>query len=493
MKRKTIAIVSFAIATFLTAYKIDAQIPYGTSTFPSGEEQGKTEAVSVFWDEEADASIPWTLRDCIEYAQENNIDLRRQELSTEDATLAKKQARLNYIPALSGSLGSGTSFGRVLDPTTYQFRENSSNTDLSASLSAGTEIFAGMRKYHQLKKADLNFQDMLLRVEKTRNDLELNITAAYLEILFSEEEVAIAQKRTETLELQVEHVEKLVEAGRKTIGDLLQLQSDLADAKYQSIEAGNKLSLAYFNLCQLLEIRDFRTFRIYIPESLPVSAEGLTDTPDSILEMAQEMPQIKSAALSLDMADRDIRIAQSYLYPTLGVSAGYGTSFSNGRLKQAASGDTSFDPNDPSTYVPYPFKEQIRNNANYYISLSLSVPIFNSLSARNNVKSYRIARRRTEYDYMLAQKELNREIQQAYINAVGAYEQYEAAKKNTATSREAFRMIEEKYNLGAASPVDYSIALYNAVNAQSQLSQAKYSYIFKTKILDFYKGIPITL
>lgn len=441
--------------------------------------------------EEPVCGCPWTLRNCIEYAQENNIEILRQELSIEDAALAKKQARLNYIPSVSASLSSATSFGRVLDETTYEFMANTSNTSLSGSLSAGTELFAGMRKYHQLKKADIGFQDMLLTVEKARNDLGLNVTAAYLDILFAEEKVSIAGKRTETLELQVEQVEKLVDAGRKTIGDLLQLQSDLADAKYQSIEAANQRKLAYFNLCQLLEINDYESFRVFIPESLSVSDSGLTDTPDSIFEMAQELPQIKSASLSLDMADRDIRIAQSALYPSLSLSAGYGSSFSNGR-KKIMIPDTP-DMNDPATYVPYPFKEQVRDNASYYVSLGLSIPIFNSLSARNNVKSYRIARMRAEYDYMRAQKELNKEIQQAFIDAQGAYEQYGAAMKNTATSQEAFRMIEEKYNLGAASPVDYSIALYNLVNARSQLAQAKYSYIFKTKILDFYKGIPIQL
>ena len=146
----------------------------------------------------------------------------------------------------------------------------------------------------------------------------------------------------------------------------------------------------------------------------------------------------------MDMADRDISIAKSGLYPTLSLSAGYGSSFSNGRQKP--------DINNPATYIQYPFKDQIRDNASYHISLSLSIPIFNSLSARNNVKSYRIARHRAEYDYMIMQKNLNKEIRQAYIDAVGAYEQYEAAAKNVTTTEEAFRMLEEKYNLGAASP-----------------------------------------
>ena len=458
MKRKTIVTVFFTLtALLLSGGKAEGQQQETLARSSSPTARYAAEETGL------PAAAPWTLQECIRYAQENNIEIQRQELSIEDAELARKQTRLNYIPSVSASVGSGTSFGRVLDPTTYEFRENSSNTDLSASLSLGTEVFAGMRKYHQLKKSDLALQDMLLQVDKARNDLSLNITAAYLDVLFAEEKVTIASQRTRTLTLQVEQTQMLVESGRKTMGDLLQLQADLADAQFQDIEAKNNRTLAYFTLCR----------------------DGVAVGPGEIYEMAQELPQVKSAGLAMDMADRDISIAKSGLYPTLSLSAGYGSSFSNGRQKP--------DINNPATYIQYPFKDQIRDNASYHISLSLSIPIFNSLSARNNVKSYRIARHRAEYDYMIMQKNLNKEIRQAYIDAVGAYEQYEAAAKNVTTTEEAFRMLEEKYNLGAASPVDYSIALYNLVNARSQLAQAKYSYLFKTKILDFYRGIPITL
>ena len=480
MKRKTIVTVFFTLtALLLSGGKAEGQQQETLARSSSPTARYAAEETGL------PAAAPWTLQECIRYAQENNIEIQRQELSIEDAELARKQTRLNYIPSVSASVGSGTSFGRVLDPTTYEFRENSSNTDLSASLSLGTEVFAGMRKYHQLKKSDLALQDMLLQVDKARNDLSLNITAAYLDVLFAEEKVTIASQRTRTLTLQVEQTQMLVESGRKTMGDLLQLQADLADAQFQDIEAKNNRTLANYTLCQLLEIDDYETFRILIPESMPVSRDGVAVGPGEIYEMAQELPQVKSAGLAMDMADRDISIAKSGLYPTLSLSAGYGSSFSNGRQKP--------DINTPATYIQYPFKDQIRDNASYHISLSLSIPIFNSLSARNNVKSYRIARHRAEYDYMIMQKNLNKEIRQAYIDAVGAYEQYEAAAKNVTTTEEAFRMLEEKYNLGAASPVDYSIALYNLVNARSQLAQAKYSYLFKTKILDFYRGIPITL
>ena len=480
MKRKTIVTVFFTLtALLLSGGKAEGQQQETLARSSSPTARYAAEETGL------PAAAPWTLQECIRYAQENNIEIQRQELSIEDAELARKQTRLNYIPSVSASVGSGTSFGRVLDPTTYEFRENSSNTDLSASLSLGTEVFAGMRKYHQLKKSNLALQDMLLQVDKARNDLSLNITAAYLDVLFAEEKVTIASQRYPNAHVAGRTDANAGGIGTQNHGRPAAIAADLADAQFQDIEAKNNRTLAYFTLCQLLEIDDYETFRILIPESMPVSRDGVAVGPGEIYEMAQELPQVKSAGLAMDMADRDISIAKSGLYPTLSLSAGYGSSFSNGRQKP--------DINNPATYIQYPFKDQIRDNASYHISLSLSIPIFNSLSARNNVKSYRIARHRAEYDYMIMQKNLNKEIRQAYIDAVGAYEQYEAAAKNVTTTEEAFRMLEEKYNLGAASPVDYSIALYNLVNARSQLAQAKYSYLFKTKILDFYRGIPIML
>ena len=228
MKRKTIVTVFFTLtALLLSGGKAEGQQQETLARSSSPTARYAAEETGL------PAAAPWTLQECIRYAQENNIEIQRQELSIEDAELARKQTRLNYIPSVSASVGSGTSFGRVLDPTTYEFRENSSNTDLSASLSLGTEVFAGMRKYHQLKKSDLALQDMLLQVDKARNDLSLNITAAYLDVLFAEEQVTIASQRTRTLTLQVEQTQMLVESGRKTMGDLLQLQADLADAQFQ--------------------------------------------------------------------------------------------------------------------------------------------------------------------------------------------------------------------------------------------------------------------
>ncbi len=268
--------------------------------------------------------------------------------------------------------------------------------------------------------------------------------------------------------MQVEQSKKLVDAGKNTQSDLLQIQSQLADAEHESITARNQLKLSYFNLCQMLEIDDFMNFAVMAPEELVMDTNLSLSSADDIIEAAQHLPQIGRAKLDVEIADRNVSLARSAYYPTLRLSAGYGTSWS-----------------DVSTNS---FSTQLKNSASGSVSLSLNIPIFNSFSVRNNVKSQKIAYRMAEYDMHIVQKQLNKEIQQALIDATGALEQYHSSLKTVATTEESFRIIEQRYNIGAASPVDYSVALYNLINARSQLTQAKYQYIFKTKILDFYKG-----
>lgn len=417
----------------------------------------------------------WTLEECIEYAREHNIQILQQELSLEDAELENLQSKLDYLPSVNASAGTGISFGRVPDETTFEIIENTSNTNMNLSASAGLDLFGGMRKLHTLRRSQLNLDATLLSIEKAKNDLALNVTAAYLDILFAEERVGISESQIATLRLQVEQSRQLVDAGKNTMSDLLQMQSQLADAEYQNILTRNQRTMAYFNLCQLLEIEDYTNFAIVAPENISIDPGLPPPSAAGIIEEAQALPQIGRAKLGVEIADRNIRLARSSYYPTLRLSGGYGSSYSE--VQQQFMN----------------FGRQLRNNANGYISLSLSVPIFNSLSARNNVRAQKTAYRRAEYDMMIVQKQLNKEIEQAVIDATGALEQYYSSFQTVLTNEESFRMIEQRYNLGAASPVDYSMALYNLTNARSQLAQAKYQYIFKSKILDFYRGEPIHL
>ena len=436
------------------------------------------------------AARPWTLAECIAWARDNNIQILQQELSIRDAEMALTQAKLNYIPSLSAGGSYGTTFAESLDLASNTIQGSYSSISASAALS--TDLFAGMKKMHNLRRADLSLRETLMSVEKVKNDLELNVTAAYLDILSAEERVRISQAQMETLGLQVENSRKLVDAGKSTLGDLLQLQAQMADANQVMLQNQNQRILAYFNLCQLLEIEDFMNFRVITPEEVAIVTDPSFSSTREIIEAAQSLPQIEAAKLGVEIAERDIKIAKADHYPSLRFSAAYGSNYSTNRTKSYQDPEK---PDDPKAIIHenYPFGEQMRDQATPSISLSLSIPIFNSFQTRNNVRSKRIALQRADYNMQLTQKQISKDIQQAFIDATGALEQYNSAVANVDTNEEAFRIVEQRFNLGAATPVDYSIALYNLTNSRAQLSQAKYQYIFKSLILDFYKGIPIDL
>lgn len=410
------------------------------------------------------------MADCINYALENNIDIKKQRLSIETEEINENQAKLNFIPSVGVGGSYSYSFGRASDPTTNQFNSNFSS--LSASVSAGTTLFAGLQNHHSLKAAELTLQNTILSLDILSNDLSLMIAAAYMDILLATENVAIYEKSLETQRLQLEDTQKRVDAGQGTISDLLQMQSDYANTDYMLISYRNTLKLAYFALCQYLEIRDHESFRIVSPEDFVSDMGILPLNTDEIADKAMSLPQVRSSEVALELAERNIKIAKSYFWPTLSFSIGYGSSFSNAQQG-------------------YNFNDQIRDNKGGSLSLSLSIPIFNSLQVRNNVKKSKISYQLAEYDRYSVLKQLNADIERAYIDAQGALAQYNSADRNIATSEEAFRSVELKLRLGSATPLEYNTALTNMITTRAQHAQAKYQYMFKLKILEFYMGQPL--
>lgn len=424
----------------------------------------------------------WTLDECIAYAQEHNIEIKQQALSAETKRVTFSESKWAYAPTVSASNSYNLSTGRVLDPTTYDFVENQTVQGNNTSFSAGITLFGGMGNLHNLKRAKLDLQSALLGVEKTRNDVTLNVTARYLEILCAEENIRNAEQIVQTLTIQEEKTAKMVEACKVTTADLLQIQSQLADATNEVLTARNQLYIAKLNLCQLLELDDFASFETVAPDEVLPDIGLLPRDVAEVTDAAMALPQVRMARLDIDIARRDIRIAQAPYYPTLSLGAAYGSSYSDARQKVFQNPDGTF------RYEAYPFFEQYKDNANSYVSLSLNVPIFGRLAARKQVRRARLAARQAEYALRTMEKQIAKEVGQAWIDMRTAWEKYLGAQKYVATASEAARQIGRKYDLGAATVVEYNTALGNLVKANAQLLQAKYEYIFKTRIIDFYSG-----
>lgn len=422
----------------------------------------------------------WTLEACIAYAYEHNIEIKQQELTAESKRLAVAESKWSYAPSVSASAGYSLSTGRVLDETTYEFLENETVAGSNASLGASVPLFGGLRNHYNLRRAKLDLRSSLLAVEKMRNDVRMNVTASYLEILCAEETIRDAEQVVEELKVQEEKTAKKVEARKVTIADLLQIRAQRADAENDVLTARNSYDIARLNLCQLLEIDDYASFRVVAPDTAKLVRYGMTDAPAAVFDAAQGLPELEAARVGIDLARRDLQIARSTYYPTLSLSAGYGSSYSDARQRIFRNPDGTY------RYEAYPFFDQFRDNASSYVSLSLSIPIFSKFTTRKNVQRQKLALRQAEYALRTTEKQVAREVTQALIDARTAWEKYLGAQKYVASAEEAARQVERKYDLGAASVTDYNAAVSAQVRARSQLLQAKYEYLFKVKILSYY-------
>lgn len=422
----------------------------------------------------------WTLDECIAHAYEHNIEIKVQELAAEEKRVLLSESKWNYTPDISASGSYSLSTGRVLDPTTYEFVEQQTVGGNSTSIGANITVFSGLRNMYNLKRAQLDLRSSLLAVEKTRNDVRLNVTAYYLEILCAEETIRDAEQVASELKVQEEKTAKKVDTHKATLADLLQIQSQLADAENDVLTARNSYDIARLNLCQLLEIDDYTSFRTVAPDVSELIRNDMADDPAAILDAAQSLPEVESARVGIDLARRSLQIARAAYYPSLSLSVGYGSSYSDARQKMFQNADGTY------RHEAYPFFEQYKDNASSYVSLSLNIPIFGKFTTRKNVQRQKLAVRQAEYTLQTVEKQVVKEVTQALIDARTAWQRYLGTQKYVASSEEALRQVGRKYDLGVATVTDYNAALTTQVKARSQLLQAKYEYLFKMRMLEYY-------
>ncbi len=422
----------------------------------------------------------WTLAECVEYAKENNIDIKSKRLEVETSQINLSEAKWAYAPTISASNSSNLSQGRVLDPTTYQYVEDQTVTGNNTSVSASIAIFDGMINFHNLKRSNLSLSSALLGVQKAENDIMLSITAYYLEVLLAMENIHSCEQIVESLKLQRDNTAKMVEVGKVTSADLLLVESQLSDASGNLLTSKNQLYIAKLNLCQILEIEDFTNFTISPDDIVMTPLQELPQSASEIINCTEWLPELQVAQLNIDIAQRDVKIAKSAYYPTISLSASYGSSYSSAREKALLNEDGTYK------YEAYPFNEQYSDNLNGYISLGITIPIFNRMATRKNVERSKVAVMMAELSKHSTIKQVQKEINQAFIDMNIAWDKFNLTTAYQQSAKEALRQIETKYNLGAATIIDYNSAIDTFVDATTKHTSAKYEYIFKTRIIEFY-------
>lgn len=456
--------------------------------------------------EKLEAQKVWSLEDCISYALENNIIIKQQQLSTQLSKLQYNQSIAQLFPSINGSATHVYNYGQTVDMYTNQFADQSVQSN-NFYLSGSVVLFNGLQLLNSLKQKQYDFLASKYDLEKIKNDISLTIATTYLQVLYNTELLEVARGQYDISVAQVDRMQKLYNAGTIAKGTLLLIESQKATDELQVVNAQNQLDLAYLTLAQLLDLKDTKGFDIVKPSLTMPDVASLLMSVESIYDKSLGIqPDVKSSEMRMLSAKKGVSVSWGMLSPSLVLNASYGTGYSGASkyLKDTTlagyypigatqSGEFVYAPAFSYTYDKIKFWKQLDQNMNSSIGLYLNIPIFNKWQTQTMISSSKLQLKNAELNLQNTKNQLFKTIQQAYADAKAAFNRYSAGLKNVEALQESFSYTEQKFNVGLVNSIDFNDAKNNLLKARSELLQAKYNYIFRIKVLDFYQGIPIKL
>ena len=431
------------------------------------------------------AQEAWTLEECIRYAYDNNIQLKQQQLSVFQAENELLQSRLNLLPNLNATGSFNSSRGKVLDQNTFQIVDGQTVNSLSTGINSSVTLFRGLQQKNAIDRNLYTLLAGIQNVEMLKNNISINIALYYLQNIHAQEQLAVAENQLSLTLLQVERTAALVNAGSVPEGDLFEMQAQAAREELQVVSNQNMLEMSRLNLAQLLDLDSHANFQVVVPDFSDIIISELLNSVDDVFANAENvLPQIKAAEYNLKSAEKQLSFTKGYRSPTLTLQGGYNTRYSS-----------SATTIDPFTFerITYPFWDQMKDGVTSYVGVGLNIPIFNGWQVQTGVKNAKLNLENNRYQLQLAKNTLYKEIQQAHADALAAMKRFLAATKAVESMQEAFRYTEQRYELGLMNFVDYTTVKTRLTGAQSDMLQAKFEYIFKTNVLNFYNGQPIAL
>lgn len=412
---------------------------------------------------------PWTLADCINYALDHNLTVQQTALQVAQREVAVNTAKNNRLPGVSAGVSQNFSFGRGLNADNTYVNTNTTNT--SFSLGADMILFNGMRNYNNVLLSKLNLEAATIDLEKAKDDIRVAVAKAYVQILYNQEILDVALRQIDIDAFQVERLKALRDNGKGTDAEVAAQQATLAQSRLTAVQAGNNLKISKLDLAQLLELPSPEGFDVVIP-SVDVFAMQLPASPDAIFEEAVGIkPSVKAEETRLAYAERNIALAKGGYLPTLSLNGGLGTNYYTS-----------------SGYTSKKFFEQLGTNFSQYVGLSLNIPIFSRMSNRNQVKTAKISYQSQVLQLETAKKNLYKEIQQAWYNALASDSKFASATSAEVSAAESFALIKAKYENGKATVTEFNEAKNRYLKAASDLAQSRYEYLYQTRLLDFYRG-----
>ena len=425
--------------------------------------------VAALYAQPVNAQQQWSLKQCCDYAVEHNITIKQQENQCRQQEIQLSNAKNQRLPDLSGSAGQNFSFGRGLTAENTYTNTNTSST--SFSLGTSVPLFTGFQIPNNIKLNQLNLQAATQDLEKAKNDIRTQVAQAYVQILYNLEMADVAHRQISIDSAQVARLQALLNIGRASEAELAQQKATMAQSLLTATQADNNLQLAILAMTQLLELPTPEGFSVVRPE---VGSEGgkTIVTPDEIYaEALTTKPEVQAQQLRLRATENSIKIAQSGYYPTLSFSAGLGSNYYK-----------------TSGFKADGFAKQITNNFSQYLGFNLSIPIFNRFQTRNSVRSAKIERENQTLQLDNTKKALYKEIQQVYYNTVAASQKLQSSRQASQSSETAFRLTQAKYEQGKATITEFNEAKNNYLKSSSDLTQARYEYLYQQALILFYRG-----
>jgi hypothetical protein BACCOPRO_03580 len=407
-----------------------------------------------------------TLDQCIAYAIENNLTVRQRDIDRMTAEQEVVSAKDAVLPQISGSASQTWNFGRGLTATNTYANRNTSG--FGASIGLQLPLFNGLQTIRNVSYAKASLVAVVEGLEAAKDDVTLRVMAQYLQVLYCSELEGVARAQAELTAEEQTRREALLAAGKIPEADMLDARSQAAQARMQLVSAQNDRRLALLDLAQLLrlpDVNDFDVVALDTDEQSPVIRD-----PQQVYDAALGFNHtIMANRLQVDAAERGIRLAQTGYIPRLSFNAGLGSNY----YRVAGFDNESFS-------------QQFKHNFSQQIGFTLTVPLFDGFSTRNSVRSARIRRLSADLNLETQKDNLFKAVNESYCQAVGAREKLAAAEEACKASAAALAAVQEKYNLGRATPTDFDTARNAFIKSMSERAQARYELILRARILDFY-------
>ncbi len=449
-------------------------------------------------------SQAWNLQQCIDYALKNNPTIKQNAVNAEINQVSYNQSKAAILPSLNAGANHTYNSGQTIDRYTNKF---ANATVLSENFYAQAQVtlWSGLQQYNNVKKYQYAYLSGKENYEQQKNDLALNVASSFLQVVFNTELLKVADNQVKISQQQLDRTQKLLDAGAAAMSSVYDIKAQLATDQYSYVTAQNNYNLSLLALKQLLYLDSMNSFTVEKPAFELSAADLAAYQPADIYNIAlKTQHRIKSSEYNLISSEKNLAYAKGRISPTLSMAGTIGSGYSGldqrvvsstpgyQAIGATASGEIVYVPSATTVTEKTPWATQFGNNFNKSLAFTLSIPIFNGLSTYANVQTAKLQMLSNQYGYDIAKQQLYKTIVQAFTDAQGAFNKYTSAKVAYETSVQSFNYAEQKFNAGVLNSFDFNNSKNRTLRTETDMLNAKYDFIFKLKVLDYYQGKPLT-